>query len=144
MEAAEILLIEDNLGDIELTRQSFGQWRLHNNLSVVNDGLIAMSYLRREGAFASVPRPDLILLDLSLPHKDGGEVLAEIKNDPDLKRIPVVVLSTSDDEQDIVRTYDLHANCFITKPLDFDRLNEIVRSIEYFWFRIVKLPPRDA
>lgn len=136
----EILLIEDNPGDVRLTREALKDSKIHNNLSVVEDGVEAMAFLRREGKYSESPRPDIILLDLNLPRKDGREVLEEIKNDETLKRIPVVVLTTSDDEQDILATYDLHANCYITKPVDLTRFVTIVKNIENFWFSIVKLP----
>ena len=136
----EILLIEDNPGDVRLTREALRDTEVHTRLSVVADGEAALAFLRREGPFAEAPRPDLILLDLNLPKKDGREVLAEIKADPALRRIPVVVLTTSEAEQDIVRSYDLHANCYITKPVDLDAFIEVVRSIEGFWLAIVRLP----
>lgn len=137
----EILLIEDNPGDVRLTSEGLREGKINNNLSVVGDGIDAMAFLRREGGYSAAPRPDLILLDLNLPRKDGREVLAEIKANEDLRRIPVVVLTTSSAEQDIIRTYDLAANCYITKPLDFDAFVEVVKSIEEFWFSIVRLPP---
>ena len=137
----EILLVEDNPGDVELTREALRDGKIHTNLSVVNDGVEALAFLRREGAHAGAPRPDLILLDLNLPKKDGRAVLGDIKQDPALRHIPVVVLTSSQAEQDIVRAYDLHANCYVTKPVDLDQFITIVRSIEQFWFTIVKLPP---
>ena len=137
----EILLVEDNPADVRLTREALNSDRLWNNLSVAKDGVEAMAYLRRQGRFAAAPRPDLILLDLNLPKKDGREVLAEIKADPNLMRIPVVVLTTSDAEEDILKTYGLHANCYITKPVDLDQFITVVKSVEEFWFTIVKLPP---
>lgn len=137
----EILLVEDNPGDIRLTQEALKDSKIRNNLSVVRDGEEALEFLRRNGSFASVPRPDIILLDLNLPRVDGREVLEVIKRDDDLKRIPVVVLTTSDDEKDILASYNLHANCYITKPVDLNRFVEIVKSIEGFWFQIVKLPP---
>ena len=136
----EILLVEDNPGDVRLTMELLRESKIHNRISVVNDGIGAMAYLRKEAEFREAPRPDLILLDLNMPRKDGREVLAEIKRDPDLKRIPVVVLTTSSAEQDIVRSYDHHANAYITKPVDLDQFAKVVRSIEEFWFTIVKLP----
>ncbi|GAB4527596.1 MAG: response regulator [Anaerolineae bacterium] len=142
MRLIEILLVEDNLGDIRLTQEALKDSKLTNNLSVVQDGEQALAFLRREGKYADKPRPDLILLDLNLPRIDGRQVLAEIKDDDDLKRIPVVVLTTSDDEKDVLASYNLHANCFITKPVDLGRFIEIVQRIEGFWFQIVKLPPR--
>jgi CheY-like chemotaxis protein len=139
----EILLVEDNPGDVRLTREALRDSKLHNNLSVVEDGVEALAFLRREGQYANATRPDIILLDLNLPRKDGREVLEEIKNDDDLKRIPVVVLTTSDAEQDILMSYNLHANCYITKPVDLSRFVTIVKNIKDFWFTIVKLPPID-
>jgi two-component system response regulator len=141
MEPIEILLVEDNPGDIRLTKEALRDSKIHNNLSVVTDGVEAMAFLRREAEYNRSPRPDIILLDLNLPRKDGREVLEEIKADESLRRIPVVVLTTSDDEQDIVQSYDLHANCYITKPVDLNRFITIVKTIENFWFSIVKLPP---
>jgi chemotaxis family two-component system response regulator Rcp1 len=138
---AEILLVEDNPADVRLTREALNSDRLWNHLNVAKDGVEAMAYLRREGKFASAVRPDLILLDLNLPKKDGREVLAEIKADPDLMRIPVVVLTTSDAEEDILKTYGLHANCYITKPVDLRQFMKVLKSIEDFWLAIVKLPP---
>lgn len=140
MEAIEILLVEDNPGDVRLTREALRDSKIRNSLSVVEDGINALAYLRREGKFQNATRPDIILLDLNLPRKDGREVLSEIKGDPSLRRIPVVVLTTSDDERDIMQTYNLHANCYITKPVDFQQFITIVKSIEDFWFSIVKLP----
>ena len=140
----EILLVEDNEGDVRLTREALKEGRIRNRLSVVQDGEQALAFLRREGAHADAPRPDLILLDLNLPRLDGREVLAAIKNDPALKSIPVVVLTSSRTEQDLLRAYDLHANCFITKPVEFEQFIEVVRSIEDFWLTIVVLPPRDG
>jgi two-component system, chemotaxis family, response regulator Rcp1 len=137
----EILLVEDNPGDVRLTQETLKDFKALNNLSVVGDGVEAMAFLRHEGKYAKAPRPDLILLDLNLPRKDGREVLTEIKVDEQLKRIPVVVLTTSSAEQDILNTYDLHANCYITKPVDLDQFGAVVKSIEEFWFTIVKLPP---
>ncbi len=139
----EILLVEDNPGDVRLTLEALKEGKVANNVNVVSDGEQALRFLRREGEYAHAPVPDVILLDLNLPRKDGREVLAEIKNDPQLRRIPVVVLTTSEAEEDILRTYDLHANCYITKPVDLDRFIEVVRLIEDFWLSIVKLPPRE-
>ncbi len=135
-----ILLVEDNLGDVRLTREAFKESRVDNRLVVVPDGVEAMVLLRREGAHSSAPRPDLILLDLNLPRMDGRQVLEEIKGDPLLKRIPVVVLTTSRAEEDILRTYDLHANCYIAKPVDFENFLSVVKSIEDFWLTIARLP----
>jgi len=137
----EILLVEDNPGDVRLTREALKEGKLSNNLNVVEDGVEAMAFLRKEGKYTYAPHPDLIMLDLNLPKKDGREVLAEIKEDPGLKRIPVVILTTSQAEQDILRTYDLHANCYITKPVDLDQFITVVQTIQNFWFSVVKLPP---
>jgi chemotaxis family two-component system response regulator Rcp1 len=138
----EILLVEDNPGDVRLTREALKEGPLEKNLSVAVDGVDAMSFLRREGAYAAVARPDMILLDLNLPRKDGREVLAEIKADEDLRRIPVVILTTSKAEEDILRSYALHANCYVTKPVDLEQFMTVVKSIEDFWFSIVRLPSR--
>ena len=138
--AIEILLVEDNPGDARLAVEALREAKVGNRLNVVQDGVEAVAFLRREGRYAQAPRPDLILLDLNLPKKDGREVLAEIKADADLKRIPVVVLTTSKAEQDILRMYELHANCYITKPVDLDQFMNVVRSIEEFWLTVVKLP----
>ncbi|MGD0488905.1 MAG: response regulator [Syntrophorhabdales bacterium] len=137
----EILLVEDNPGDVGLTRETLKDSKLLNHISVVEDGVEAMAFLRLEGKYAKATRPDLILLDLNLPKKDGREVLAEIKTDEQLRRIPVVILTTSSAEQDILEMYDLHANCFITKPVNLDQFTTVVKAIEEFWFTIVKLPP---
>jgi len=136
----EILLVEDNPGDVRLTQEAFKDGKMLNKLHVVEDGMEALAFLKREGKYTDVPRPELILLDLNLPRKDGRDVLAEIKADRDLKRIPVVILTTSRSEEDILRSYDLNANCYITKPLELDKFIEIVKSIEDFWLTIVKLP----
>jgi CheY-like chemotaxis protein len=138
--SVEILLVEDNPGDVRLTQEVFKEGRLRNNLSVVGDGVEAMACLRRQGKYAGAVRPDIILLDLNLPKKDGREVLAEIKKDDELRRIPVVVLTTSSAEADILRAYDLHANCYISKPVDLDEFIKVVRTIEDFWLQIVRLP----
>jgi CheY-like chemotaxis protein len=137
----EILLVEDNPIDVRMTRESLKDSKVLNHMSVVDNGVEAMAFLRREGKYVKATRPDLILLDLNLPKKDGREVLAEIKADEQLRRIPVVVLTTSSAEQDILKTYDLHANCYITKPVNMDQFNAVVKAIEEFWFTIVKLPP---
>ncbi len=139
-EPVEILLVEDNPGDVRLTQEVLRDGRVRNNMSVVKDGVDAISFLHQTGEYVGAPRPDIILLDLNLPKKDGREVLAEIKADSDLKNIPVVVLTTSSAEQDIFRSYDLHANCYITKPVDLDQFIKVIRSIEDFWLTIVKLP----
>jgi chemotaxis family two-component system response regulator Rcp1 len=136
----DILLVEDNPADVRLTREAMRESKLLNRLAVVNDGIEAVAYLKKQGQYSNATRPDLILLDLNLPKKDGREVLAEIKNDSLLKSIPVVVLTTSDAHTDIVRTYDLHANCYITKPVELEKFMQIVRVIENFWFGMVKLP----
>jgi CheY-like chemotaxis protein len=138
----EVLLVEDDPGDVLMTQEAFEEHKVRNNLSVVNDGAEAIAYLRREGRYADAPRPDLVLLDLNLPRRDGREVLAEIKSDPDLRRIPVVVLTTSQADEDIVRSYQLHANAYVTKPVDFERFIEVVRQIDDFFVSVVKLPPR--
>jgi two-component system, chemotaxis family, response regulator Rcp1 len=135
----DILMVEDNPGDVRLTQEALKESKLRNYLALARDGEEALAYLNREGPYANVTRPDLILLDLNLPKIDGREVLAIIKADPELRRIPVVVLTTSNAEQDIVRVYDLHANCYITKPVDIDQFVKVVQSIEDFWFTIVKL-----
>ncbi len=137
----EILLVEDNPADVRLTKEALLEEKLHNNLSVVSDGVEALAFLRKQGKYSGAVRPDLILLDLNLPKKDGREVLKEIKEDADLKRIPVVVLTVSKAEEDVLKTYDLHANCFITKPIDLDQFSRVVKSIKDFWLTIVKLPP---
>ena len=141
MQALEILLVEDSPGDVRLTQEAFHDAQVNSNLHVVNDGIQALKYLRKEDEYRKVPRPDIILLDLNLPKKDGREVLAEVKEDNDLRRIPVVVLTTSDDEKDILTSYNLHANCYITKPVDLEHFNHIIKTIEGFWFQTVKLPP---
>jgi two-component system, chemotaxis family, response regulator Rcp1 len=137
----EILLVEDNPGDVRLSRETLKDFKVLNHLSVVGDGVEAMAYLRREGKYVHASRPDLILLDLNLPRKDGREVLTEIKVDEHLKRIPVVILTTSSAEQDILNTYEHHANCYIKKPVDLDQFSAVVKSIEEFWFTTVQLPP---
>ncbi len=136
----QILLVEDNPGDVRLTIEALKEGKVSNSLSVARDGVEALSFLRREGPHAKAARPDLILLDLNLPKKDGREVLAEIKDDSSLRRIPVVVLTTSKAEEDILRTYDLHANCYITKPVDLEQFISVVRSIDDFWLSVVRLP----
>ena len=137
----EILLVEDNPGDVRLTREALREGKVRNNLYVVSDGVEALEFLRRQGQHIDAARPDLILLDLNLPRKDGREVLQDIKSDPALRHIPVVVLTSSQADQDIIRAYDLHANCYVTKPVDFEQFIHVVRTIENFWFSIVKLPP---
>jgi two-component system, chemotaxis family, response regulator Rcp1 len=140
MKAVEILLVEDNPGDVRLTREALKDGKFHNNLNVVQDGVEALLFLRKEGVFRDAPTPDIILLDLNLPRKSGREVLKEIKQDEELRRIPIVVLTTSADENDILASYELHANCYITKPVDLNQFMTIVQNIENFWFSIVKLP----
>ena len=142
LNAVEILLVEDNPGDVRLTIEALKEAKVHNRLSVVSDGVEALAFLRNEGPYADAPRPDLILLDLNLPRKDGREVLAEVKSDPDLKLIPVVVLTTSRAEKDLFQAYESHANCYITKPVDFQQFLVVIKSIEGFWLSIVKLPPK--
>jgi len=136
----EILLVEDSPGDVDLTREALEGTKIRNTLHVVGDGEEAIAFLRRKGKYADAPRPGLILLDLNLPKKDGREVLAEIKRDKNLKRIPVVVLTTSKEEEDILKSYNLHANCYITKPIDLNQFLRVVKSIEEFWLTIVRLP----
>ena len=138
----DILLVEDSPAEVRLTREALKESKLHNVLRVACDGVEALESLHRRGTHASDPRPDLILLDLNLPKKNGREVLAEIKSDPNLKRIPVVILTTSRDEQDILVSYNLHANCYITKPVDLTQFMTVVKSVEDFWMCIVKLPPK--
>lgn len=136
----EVLLVEDNPGDVRLTREALKDGKVRNNLTVMTDGVEALAYLRKEGKHAYAARPDVILLDLNLPKKDGRQVLAEIKADPNLRRIPVVILTTSQAEEDILKTYDLHANCFVTKPVDLEQFIKVVKSIEDFWLTVVKRP----
>ena len=139
----DILLVEDNPGDVRLTREALKEGKVLNNLHVAEDGVEALEFLRKEGRFSAADRPDIIFLDLNLPRKDGREVLAEVKSDPELRSIPVVILTTSKAEEDVVRTYDLHANCYITKPVDLDQFITVVQSVEEFWFNIVRLPPPE-
>jgi two-component system, chemotaxis family, response regulator Rcp1 len=140
----EILLVEDDPGDVRLTMEALKTAKVLNRLSVALDGVEALAFLRKQGKFARAPFPDLILLDLNLPRKDGRAVLAEIKADPHLRRVPVVVLTTSQDEQDIFQAYDTHANCYITKPVDLKQFLSVVESIDTFWLSIVKLPPNGS
>jgi CheY-like chemotaxis protein len=137
----EVLLVEDNAGDVRLTMEALKEAKMHNAVNVVNDGVEALEFLRKQGKYANATRPDLILLDLNLPRKNGREVLAEIKADENLKCIPVVVLTTSEAEQDILKAYKLHANCYVTKPVDLEQFIKVVQSIENFWMTVVKLPP---
>lgn len=140
--AIDILLVEDNPGDVRLAMEALKESKMHNNIFVVEDGVEAMDFLRRNGKYKDMPRPDLVLLDLNLPRKSGREVLAEVKTDDTLKRIPVVVLTVSRDEEDILNAYNIHANCYVTKPIDFEQFIKITRTIEEFWLTIVKLPPK--
>lgn len=139
---AQVLLVEDSVDDVELTLEALKDSKVRMDVHVVSDGLAAMKFLRREGEYADRSRPDLVLLDLNLPLMDGREVLREIRHDPDLTDLPVVVLTTSQSEEDICKAYKLHANCYIAKPVDFMRFSEIVRQIEGFWFQLVRLPRR--
>jgi len=138
----EILLVEDSPGDVRLTIEALKEAKVRNQLNVVEDGVDAMAYLRRQGRYSNASRPDLIMLDLNLPRKDGREVLAEIKNDQKLRQIPIVILTTSHAEDDVVKAYDLHANCYITKPVDFKQFMSVVKSIEDFWLSVVKFPAK--
>ncbi len=138
----DVLLVEDDPGDVLMTREAFEDHKLRNNLHVVDNGMDAMAFLRKEGAYAEAPTPDLILLDLNLPRMDGREVLAEVKSDERLSTIPVVVLTTSEAEEDVLRSYRLHANAYVTKPVDFERFLEVVRQIDEFFVTVVKLPRR--
>ena len=138
----EILLVEDNPGDYRLTQEALREGKVYNNLHWVQDGVEALEFLRQRGRYAEVPRPDIVLLDLNLPKKDGREVLSEIKGDEDLRAIPVVVLTTSKAEEDVLRSYDLHANCYVTKPVDLEKFITVVQSIDRFWLTIATLPTR--
>lgn len=138
-----IFLVEDNPGDVRLTQEALKEGKILYEMHVAPDGMEAMAYLKREGKYAEAPRPDLIFLDLNLPKKDGREVLDEIKTDPDLKRIPVVILTTSRDEQDVLRTYNLHANAYVSKPVGLEQFLAVVRSVEDFWLTVVRLPPNN-
>jgi chemotaxis family two-component system response regulator Rcp1 len=136
----EILLVEDNPGDVRLTKEALKEGKVYSNLHWAKDGVEALEFLRHQGRFADVPRPDIILLDLNLPKKDGREVLSEIKSDENLKRIPVVILTTSKAEEDVLRSYQLHANCYVTKPVDLEKFIVVVQSIDMFWLTVVTLP----
>lgn len=140
-EPIEILLVEDNPGDYRLTKEALREGKVHNNLHWAQDGVDALDFLKRRGKHARAPRPDIVLLDLNLPKKDGREVLSEIKGDEELRAIPVVILTTSKAEEDVLRSYDLHANCYVTKPVDLDKFIVVVQSIDRFWLTIVTLPP---
>jgi CheY-like chemotaxis protein len=140
LDVVDVLLVEDDDGDVLMTREAFEHHKIRNKLHVVQDGEEALQFLRREGPYADAPRPGLILLDLNLPRRDGREVLAELKNDPELRVIPVVVLTTSEAEEDIVRSYSLHANAYVSKPVDFDRFIDVIRQIDDFFVTVVKLP----
>jgi len=140
----DILLVEDDPGDVRLTREALQEGKLGNTLHVVQDGVQAMAFLQKLGPYSHAPTPDLILLDLNLPGKDGRQVLAEIKADPGLRRIPIVILTTSASEQDVLATYDLHANCFVVKPVGFAEFLAVVEAIEHFWLTITRLPPHDS
>jgi CheY-like chemotaxis protein len=137
----EVLLVEDDEGDVLMTREALAEGKVINRLNVVNDGVEAVEYLRRDGKYAEASRPDLILLDLNLPKKDGRQVLEEVKADDSLRRIPVIVLTTSAADEDVLRSYDLHANAYVTKPVDFDRFVEVIRQIDDFFISVVRLPP---
>jgi chemotaxis family two-component system response regulator Rcp1 len=140
MRPIEMLLVEDNPGDARLAMEALKDAKVHNKLHWVQDGVEAMDFLSRKGDYSDAPRPDVILLDLNLPKKDGREVLADVKADEDLRRIPVVILTISDAEEDVIKTYNLHANCYIRKPIDLDQFIEVVKAIKDFWLTIVKLP----
>ena len=136
----EVLLVDDSAADVRLTQEAFKEWHVSNHLNVVTDGVAAIDFLRRSGQYEKAPRPDMVLLDLDLPRKNGSQVLEEIKTDPSLRRIPVMILSTSTADKDLEGAYDLHANCYITKPGDLDEYLNVMRSIEQFWFNVVSLP----
>jgi chemotaxis family two-component system response regulator Rcp1 len=141
-QSVDILLVEDNPGDVRLIQEALQDGKLLNRIATMSDGQKALAYLRKQGSYAQAPRPDLILLDLNIPRKDGREVLAEIKADPLLRSIPVVIVTSSQAEEDILRSYDTHANCYVTKPVDLEKFVAVVRAIEEFWVTIVKLPPK--
>jgi CheY-like chemotaxis protein len=137
----EVLLVEDDEGDVLMTREALDEGKVFSRLNVVGDGVQAIAYLRRQKPYTKVTRPDLVLLDLNLPKRDGRQVLEEVKADPELRRIPIVVLTTSEADEDVLRSYDLHANAYVTKPVDFDRFVEVIRQIDEFFISIVRLPP---
>ncbi|MGE5420373.1 MAG: response regulator [Chloroflexota bacterium] len=143
LESIDILIVEDNPGDARLIKEVLNDSKVFNSMHLVNDGVEAMNFLRNEGKYAKMPKPDLIILDLNLPKKDGREVLAEIKADDELKHIPVVIMTISQAEEDILKSYKLHANCYITKSIDLNEFIKVIKSIEDFWFSIVKLPPKN-
>jgi len=143
LNAIDILIVEDNSGDARLIKEVFYENKVFNSLRFVNDGVEAMDYLYARGKYKGAPKPDLIILDLNLPRKDGREVLAEIKSDKILKHIPVVIMTISQAEEDILKSYNLHANCYVTKPIDLSQFTRVIKSIENFWFSIVKLPPKS-
>jgi two-component system, chemotaxis family, response regulator Rcp1 len=138
----DILLVDDSPGDVRLAVEALKESRILNKIFVARDGVEAIAFLKKEGKFAGMPRPDVIFLDLNMPRKDGREVLGEIKDDPEFRRIPVVVLTISSSDEDIMKAYNLHANCYITKPVNLDQFNKVVNTIDCFWFSIVKLPPK--
>jgi CheY-like chemotaxis protein len=142
-DSIDILVVEDNPGDARLIQEVLNDKKVFNSLYLVNDGVEALNFLRKKGIYSGMPKPDLIILDLNLPKKDGREVLAEIKSDDDLKHIPVVIMTISQAEEDILKTYNLHANCYITKSIDLNDFIRVIKSIEEFWFSIVKLPPKN-
>lgn len=144
MDSIDILVVEDNPGDARLIKEVLNDNKFYSSLYIVNDGVEAMEFLHNQGKFSSVPKPDIIILDLNLPKRDGREVLAEIKSDNELKHIPIVIMTISQAEEDILKTYKLHANCYITKPIDLNEFIKVVKSIEDFWFSIVKLPPKSG
>ena len=139
----EILLVEDNPGDVRLTKEALKEGKVYNNLHWAKDGVEALEFLKRQGKHAKAPRPDIILLDLNLPKKDGREVLELVKKDSELKQIPVVVLTTSEAEEDVLKSYELHANCYVTKPVDLEKFIHVVQSIDRFWLTVVTLPPTE-
>ena len=138
----DILLVDDNFGDVLLTKEALKGAQVRSTVSVANDGVEAMQFLKREGKYGNAPRPDLVFLDLNMPRKNGAEVLAEMKSDANLRPIPVVILTSSDADEDVVNAYQLHANCFVTKPADLDQMIKAVQAIDSFWMGIAKLPPR--